>query len=67
MGLTLWREMMICKSCKTGGELNKRGLGLREAEKLRDAAAAFEQAKFFHDDCTGGCFCQHVVGIRMHD
>lgn len=56
---------MICKSCRTAGELNKRGLGLRDADKLRDAEAAFEQARFFHDDCVSGCLCQHVVGIRM--
>jgi hypothetical protein len=58
---------MICKPCRTGGELNKRGLGLREEDKRRDAEAAFEQAKFFHDDCVGktSCQCQHIVGIRM--
>lgn len=58
---------MICKSCMTAGELNKRGLGLRDADKLRDAEATFERAQFFHDDCQGGCNCQHVVGLRMHD
>lgn len=58
---------MICKSCRTGGELNTRGLKLRAADKRRDAEAAFEQAKFFHDDCVGktSCQCQHIVGIRM--
>ena len=58
---------MICKPCRTAGELNKRGLGLRDHEKIRDAEAAFKQAEFFHDDCQGGCNCQHVVGLRMHD
>lgn len=58
---------MICKSCRTAGELNKRGLGLRDADKLRDAEASFEQARFFHDDCVGAtsCQCQHIVGIKM--
>jgi len=57
---------MICKPCRTAGELNKRGRGLRDADKLRDAEAAFKQAEFFHDDCQG-CDCQHIVGLRMHD
>jgi hypothetical protein len=57
---------MICKPCKTGGELNKRGLGLKADDKLRDAEAAFKQAEFFHDDCNG-CDCQHMVGMRLHD
>lgn len=57
---------MICKPCRTAGELNKRGLGLRDHEKIRDAEAAFKQAEFFHDECKG-CYCQHVVGLKMHD
>lgn len=58
---------MVCTPCKTGGELNKRGLGLRDAGKPHQAEAAFEQALLSHDDCIGGCFCQHVVGMKLHD
>jgi len=57
---------MICKPCSTAGELNKRGIGLSQAGKRRDADANFERASFFHDDCVG-CDCQHVVGERLHD
>lgn len=58
---------MICKPCRTAGELNKRGRGLRDSEKNRDAEAAFEQARFFHDECKGSCHCQHAVGMKLHD
>ena len=57
---------MICKSCTTAGDLNKRGVGLRKADFKRDAEATFERARFFHDDCVG-CDCQHVVGESLHD
>lgn len=57
---------MICKPCLTAGELNKRGRGLRASERTRDAEAAFEQARFFHDECRG-CDCQHTVAMDLHD
>ena len=57
---------MVCTPCKTAGELNKRGLGLKDSDRKRDAEKAFTQAQFFHDECKG-CDCQHVVGVRLHD
>lgn len=57
---------MICKPCRTAGELNKRGIGLMKEDKRRDANNNFERASFFHDDCSG-CDCQHMVGVRLHD
>lgn len=57
---------MICKPCLTAGELNKRGRGLRKSERDRDAESAFEQARFFHDECRG-CDCQHTVAMDLHD
>lgn len=49
---------MTCSSCKTAGELNRRGLYLIEQDKIRQAEELFLMAEEMHDECKG-CTCQH--------
>lgn len=49
---------MTCSSCKTAGELNKRGMYLMEQEKTKQAEELFVMAEDMHAMCRG-CACQH--------
>jgi endonuclease/exonuclease/phosphatase (EEP) superfamily protein YafD len=57
---------MICIPCSVGGDMNANARMLAESGQKRAAETSYEQAKFFHSECTD-CFCQHVVGERLHD
>lgn len=56
---------MICSDCKIGGELNARGLALRDDGNVAKADETFDAADACHDKCRGGCLCQHITGTVM--
>lgn len=53
---------MLCNDCKIGGELNARGIALREAGNANKAAETFDAADACHEKCRG-CTCQHTTGM----
>lgn len=56
---------MICSDCRIGGELNARGIALREAGNVSKADETFDAADACHDKCRG-CDCHHYTGTVMH-
>ena len=56
---------MVCVDCKIGGELNARGVALREAGNAAKAAETFDAADACHEKCRGGCPCAHVTGMSL--
>lgn len=55
---------MVCSECKIGGELNARGVALRDAGNAGKAEETFAAADACHDRCRG-CFCQHMTGVSL--
>lgn len=56
---------MVCNDCKIGGELNARGIAIREAGNAGKAAETFDAADACHEKCRG-CDCQHMTGVWLH-
>lgn len=56
---------MVCKDCKIGGELNARGVALRNAGNVAKADETFDAADACHEKCRG-CDCQHMTGVILH-
>ena len=56
---------MVCGDCRIGGELNARGVALRDAGNVAKAEETFAAAEGVHERCRG-CDCQHMVGVWLH-
>lgn len=59
---------MVCMDCKIGGELNARGVSLRDSGNVAKANETFDAADACHEKCRG-CDCQHMTGTDLvrHD
>lgn len=55
---------MVCSECKLAGELNSRGVALREAGNVGKAEETFDAAEAVHERCRG-CDCAHMVGVSL--
>jgi len=57
---------MICDTCRAAGTLNARGRDEEDKGLMDKSKETFRVAKELHKECKN-CYCQHVVGERLHD
>jgi len=57
---------MICDTCRAAGTLNARGRDEEDKGLMEKSKETFRVAKELHAKCKD-CYCQHVVGERLHD
>lgn len=57
---------MICTTCKAAATLNRRGRNEEDWGHSQKAEETFEASRGLHEECKG-CYCQCVVGERLHD
>ena len=52
---------MVCKACRSAGALVNRGKHQITLDRQDLARDSFMAAQALHDECKGGCDCQHYI------